>query len=86
MFDAIKAPCTKICSNAGYTAGIVIDKVKKSEKHHGFNASSGRYGDMFELGIIDSYKVCRVALSNAISVSATLLTTECVISEIQDEK
>ena len=50
-------------------------------KTTGFDASTGEYVDMFEAGIIDSLKVCRVALTNAVSVSSMLLTTECIISK-----
>ena len=88
VLRAIKAPLKQIVENAGYDSGVIINNVlsfddEYTTKTTGFNASEGEYQDMYEAGIIDSFKVCRVALTNAVSVSSMLLTTECVISKVE---
>jgi len=83
---AISAPMKQIAINAGYDAGVVVDKVISNDNPNmGFNASTGEYVDMLEAGIIDPLKVARVALLNATSVSSLLLTTEATISDIKEE-
>jgi chaperonin GroEL len=87
ILRAIKAPMKQIAENAGFDAGVVVNKVEsESNEAIGFNASTGEYVDMFEAGIIDPLKVERVALQNAVSVASLLLTTEATISDIKDEK
>ena len=84
---AIKAPLAQIAANAGYDSGVVINEVSKSsDSKRGFDASKGKYVDMFNAGIIDPLKVARVALQNAVSISSLLLTTEAAITEIKEEK
>ncbi len=86
ILRAISAPMKQIAINAGYDAGVVVDKVMNSEdKNLGFNASNGEFVDMLEAGIIDPLKVARVALLNATSVSSLLLTTEATISDVKEE-
>jgi len=83
ILRAIQAPMKQIASNAGYDAGVVVDKVMNAtDENAGFNAATGEYIDMLEVGIIDPLKVSRVALLNATSVSSLLLTTEATISDI----
>lgn len=87
ILRAIKAPLKQIAINAGYDAGVVINSVEKaSNENIGFNAATGEYVDMFEAGIIDPFKVGRVALSNATSIASLLLTTEAAIYELPEEK
>ena len=84
---AISAPMKQIATNAGFDAGVVVDKVINSKNPNiGFNAATGEYVDMFEAGIIDPAKVERIALQNAVSVSSLLLTTEATISDIKEDK
>ena len=84
---ALQAPMKQIAINAGFDAGVVVDKVRNSKSDtFGFNASNGEYVDMFEAGIIDPVKVSRIALQNAVSVSSLLLTTEATINDIKEEK
>jgi chaperonin GroEL len=84
---ALQAPMKQIAINAGFDAGVVVDKVQNSKSDtFGFNASNGEYVDMFEAGIIDPVKVSRIALQNAVSVSSLLLTTEATINDIKEEK
>ena len=79
---AIESPLRQIVTNAGYEASVVVNKVAEHNGNFGFNAASGQYGDMFELGIIDPTKVTRTALQNAASVASLMLTTECMVAEI----
>jgi len=82
---AIQAPMKQIAINAGYDAGVVVNKVMDSDNENlGFNAANGEYVDMLEAGIIDPLKVARVALLNATSVSSLLLTTEATISDVKE--
>ena len=86
ILRAIQAPMKQIALNAGYDAGVVVDKVINSDDATlGFNASTGEYVDMLEAGIIDPLKVARVALLNATSVASLLLTTEATVADIKEE-
>ncbi|CUV65749.1 chaperone Hsp60, Cpn60 chaperonin GroEL, large subunit of GroES [Sulfurovum sp. enrichment culture clone C5] len=87
ILRAIQAPLKQISTNAGYDAGVVADKVLNNKNaNFGFNAATGEYVDMFEAGIIDPFKVERIALQNATSVASLLLTTEATIAEIKENK
>jgi chaperonin GroEL len=87
ILRAVKAPAKQIAQNAGYDTGVVINTIESHENENiGFNAATGEYVDMFEAGIIDPFKVERVALINATSVSSLLLTTEAAIFEIPEDK
>ena len=87
ILRAIKAPVKQIAINAGYDAGVVVNTIATAaDENIGFNAATGEYVDMFEAGIIDPLKVERVALTNAVSVSSLLLTTEATIHEIKEDK
>jgi chaperonin GroEL len=86
ILRAIAAPMKQIAMNAGYDAGVVVDKVMNNDDLNlGFNAATGEYVDMLNAGIIDPLKVSRVALLNATSVSSLLLTTEATVSDIKEE-
>lgn len=82
---AMQAPLRQIVSNAGGEASVVCNAVANGEGAHGFNAASGEYGDMFEMGIIDPTKVTRLALQNAASVAALMITTEAMVAELPKE-
>ena len=85
ILRAIVAPMKQIASNAGFDAGVVVDKVANSEDVNlGFDAATGEYVDMLQAGIIDPLKVERVALQNATSVASLLLTTEATVSDIKE--
>jgi chaperonin GroEL len=83
---AMDEPLRQIATNAGHDGGVVVNKVREGEGSFGFNAESLEYGDLFADGVIDPTKVVRIALQNAVSISALLLTTECLITEIPEEK
>ena len=61
---------------------MIIEDVRAAKQNVGFDAAGERYGDMFELGILDPVKVSRVALENAVSVAALMLTTESLVGEL----
>jgi len=85
ILRAIKAPMKQIAQNAGFDTGVVVNSVETADSETiGFNAANGEYVDMFEAGIIDPLKVARVALTNAVSVSSMLLTTEAAIYELPE--
>lgn len=87
ILRAVFAPMKQISQNAGFDAGVVVDKVAHaSEANLGFNAATGEYVDMLEAGIIDPFKVVRVALQNATSVASLLLTTEATVSDIPESQ
>ncbi|MCU1657123.1 MAG: chaperonin GroEL, partial [Pseudonocardiales bacterium] len=79
--DALVEPLRWIAINAGYTGEEIIERVATLPAGHGFNALTGEFGDMFDLGIIDPLKVTRSALQSAASIAALLLTTETLIVE-----
>jgi chaperonin GroEL len=79
---ALEAPLRQIVGNAGYEASVVLNKVVESKGNQGFNAATGEYGDMLEMGILDPTKVTRTALQQAASVAGMMITTECMITEL----
>src|SRR3989475_1466498 len=85
---ALEEPLRMIASNAGQEGAVVLGKVKESkDANFGFNAATEEYTDMISAGILDPAKVTRTALQNAASISALMLTTEALVSEIpEDEK
>ena len=83
---AIEAPLRQIVANAGDEPSVVINAVKNGEGNFGYNAATGEYGDMLEMGILDPAKVTRSALEHAASVAALMLTTECMITDLPEDK
>ena len=80
VWHALAAPARQIASNAGHEPGIVAHDIEQKSGAIGFNAANGHYENLVTAGIIDPAKVTRVALENAASVVALVLTTECLIS------
>ena len=78
---AMEAPLRQIVANAGDEASVVLDKVRQGEGNFGYNAATGQYGDMIEMGILDPAKVTRTALQAAGSVAGLMITTEVMIAE-----
>ncbi|MCI7813065.1 MAG: chaperonin GroEL [Lachnospiraceae bacterium] len=81
---ALEAPLYAIVSNAGLEGAVIVNKVKESEVGIGFDAVGEEYVDMVKKGIIDPVKVTKNALTNAVSVAATLLTTEAAVADIKE--
>jgi len=84
---AVEEPLRQIVANAGEEGSIVVQKVKEGTGNFGFNAGTGKYGDLVADGVIDPVKVVRSALQNAASVSGLMLTTEALVADRpKDEK
>ncbi|MGD9505510.1 MAG: chaperonin GroEL [Syntrophobacteraceae bacterium] len=83
---ALEEPARQIANNAGEEGSVVVQKVKSGQGSFGFNADTCTYSDLIEDGVIDPTKVTRSALQNAASVSALMLTTECMIAELPKDK
>ena len=87
IFKALEAPLRTIVENAGVEGSVIVARVlEASREAYGYNAKTGTYTDMFKAGIIDPKKVTRVALENAASVAGMILTTECALVDIKDDK
>ena len=78
---AMEEPLRQICSNAGEDASVILNKVAENKGDYGYNAATGEYGDMIEMGILDPTKVTRAALQNAASVAGLIITTEAMVAE-----
>ena len=83
---ALEEPLRQIVANAGIEGSIVVQKVKEGKDDFGYNARTDVYENMLKAGVIDPTKVTRVALENAASIAGMLLTTECVLSDIKEDK
>ena len=81
---ALEKPLAIIAENAGLDGAVIVNKVKEQEDGIGFDAISENYVDMLHAGIIDPVKVTKSALTNAVSISSTLLTTEAAVAEIKE--
>lgn len=79
---AMESPLRQIATNAGDEDSVVANNVKAGENHFGYNASTGEYGDMIEMGILDPTKVTRSALQFAASVAGLMITTEAMITDL----
>jgi chaperonin GroEL len=85
VLRAVEEPLRAIAYNAGASADVVVNAVIAGTGNYGYNAATGEYGDLVEMGVIDPAKVTKTALTSAASVAGLLLTTECTISEIPSE-
>jgi chaperonin GroEL len=83
---ALTMPLRQIAMNSGDDGAVVLDKVRQSKGNSGYNAATGEYGDMLDMGIIDPAKVTRSALQAAGSVAGLMITTEAMIAEHPEEK
>ena len=82
---AIEAPLRTIVSNAGGEPSVVVNKIRDNKGNYGYNARTDKYEDLFKTGVIDPTKVTRLALENAASIAALLLTTECVVADVKED-
>ena len=82
---AIEEPLRQIVANAGGEGAVIVQRVREGEGDFGYNARTEIFENLYEAGVIDPTKVSRVALENAASIAGMLLTTECVISDIEEE-
>ena len=86
LLKAVSTPLRQIVENAGEEGSVILDKVKAGEGNNGFNAASGDFGDMIEMGILDPTKVTRTALQAAGSIAGLMITTEAMVSDIPEPK
>ena len=86
LLRAATRPLRQIVANAGEEASVVLDKVMAGKGNFGFNAATGKYGDMIEMGILDPTKVTRTAVQAAGSIAGLMITTEAMVAELPEEK
>ncbi|MDQ0080902.1 chaperonin GroEL [Variovorax boronicumulans] len=79
---ALEAPLRAIVANAGVEPSVVVAKVREGKGNHGYDAATGEYGDLVELGVVDPTKVTRTALQNAASIAGLILTTDATVAEL----
>ena len=84
--EAILSPLKQILLNAGEKVDVIINNLLKKGGDYGYNVYTNTYEHFFQSGVIDPFKVTRVALESAVSISGTLLTTSCVVSEIKKDE
>ena len=86
IMKALTYPLRQIAENAGQEGSIIVQKVRSQEGNYGWDALADKFGDMFEMGIIDPTKVVRLTIELAASIGALLLTTEAIITDEVDDK
>ncbi|MGL1832465.1 chaperonin GroEL [Rhodocyclaceae bacterium SMB388] len=86
VLRALEQPLREIVANAGDEPSVVANRVGEGSGNFGYNAATGEYGDMVEMGVLDPTKVTRTALQHAASVAALMLTTDCMIGELPEDK
>ena len=86
VLRAMEEPLRQIVLNAGEEASVVVAKVIEGNGNYGYNAASGEYGDLVQMGVLDPTKVTRTALQNAASVASLMLTTDCAVAESPKEE
>jgi len=81
----LEEPLRQIVQNAGHEGAVVVGRIRDSkDENFGFNAETGEFGDMIKAGVIDPAKVTRLALQNAASIAALMLTTEALVADIKE--
>jgi len=83
---ALEEPLRQIVANAGDEPSVILNKIKEGTGNYGYNAATGEFGDMIEMGILDPTKVTRTALQNAASVAGLMITTEAMVAELPKEE
>ena len=86
VLRAMEEPMRQIVSNCGEEPSVVVNKVADGEGNFGYNAQTGEYGDLVAMGVLDPTKVTRTALQNAASVAGLILTTDCMVADIPEDK
>ncbi len=84
---ALEAPLRTLVRNAGLEGALIVAEVKKSKSPtYGYNVATGEFMDLIKAGVLDPAKVTRTALQNAASIAGLLLTTECMITDLPEDK
>ena len=86
LLKAVSTPLRQIVENAGEEGSVILDKVKSGKGNYGFNAATGKFGDMIKMGILDPTKVARTALQAAGSIAGLMITTEAMVSDLPEPK
>ncbi|MDP1645576.1 MAG: chaperonin GroEL [Thiobacillus sp.] len=86
VLRAIEEPLRQIVKNCGEEPSVVVNKVLEGKGNFGYNAGTGEYGDMVTMGVLDPTKVTRIALQNAASIAGLMLTTDCMVSDLPEDK
>ncbi len=86
ILKAIEAPLRQIVANGGDDASVVLNEVRNNKGTYGYNAGTGEYGDMIEMGILDPTKVTRTALQHAASIASMIITTEAMITDVPKDE
>ena len=85
VMRALEEPLRQIVANAGEEPSVVLSKILEGDGNFGYNALTGEYGDLVQMGILDPCKVTRSALQNAASIAGLILTTDCMIARVPEE-
>jgi len=83
---AVESPLRQLANNAGQEGALIVQEVKKRKGNEGYNVATGEYTDLVKAGVVDPTKVTRTALQNAASISALLLTTEALVTELPEKE
>ena len=86
MLRALEEPLRQIVANAGDEPSVVLNKVTEGKGNFGYNAGTGEYGDLVQMGVLDPTKVTRCALQNAASIAGLILTTDAMVAEAPKEE
>jgi chaperonin GroEL len=86
VLRAIEEPLRQIVKNCGEEPSVVVNKVLEGKGNFGYNAGTGEFGDMMAMGVLDPTKVTRIALQNAASIASLMLTTDCMVTDLPDDK
>ena len=86
VLRAMEEPMRQIVANAGEEPSVIVNAVSQEKGNYGYNAQTGAFGDMIAMGVLDPAKVTRTALQNAASVAGLILTTDCMVGEIPEDK
>ena len=81
VLRAMEEPLRQIVSNGGDEASVVVNQVAQGKGNYGYNAATGEYGDLVQMGVVDPTKVTRTALQNAASIASLILTTDCAVAD-----
>ncbi|WKK18344.1 chaperonin GroEL [Achromobacter insolitus] len=85
ILRALEAPLRAIVANAGEEPSVVVAKVREAKGNYGYNAATGDYGDLVDIGVVDPTKVTRTALQNAASIAGLILTTAATIAQVPED-
>jgi chaperonin GroEL len=85
VLRALEEPLRQIVANAGEEPSVILNQVLQGAGNFGYNAATNVFGDMVAMGVLDPCKVTRSALQNAASIAGLILTTDCMVAQLQEE-